>query len=210
MSEDQTQETTEDTAAEADDATKASDGADARDDDGLDAALAEYEAKGTSKAAEQSQTEQTTDTKPSSLEASVKELVEDKRARDRQSIAQDMAEAVKQVRGDVSATAYDDAMVEGWLNARAEQDPRVQQAWLDRHKNPVGFQRVLKGLSKDFAKGRATDVDAETTADRDAVTAAVRGATSSPPAEQQPEFGPMANNEYADSVEKKYGYRPAV
>ena len=65
---------------------------------------------------------------------------------------QDMAKTVGAVRGELPAEQFDDTLVKAWINARADEDPRLAQAWVNRHTNPKQFEKVVGGLGREFAK----------------------------------------------------------
>lgn len=93
----------------------------------------------------------------------------------------DMDSAIGFIRGDVDSGVFDNAMVEGWLNAEAHNDPRIGHAFMKRHENPEAYKRVREALAKKF-QGRFKDLpDKNVTEDRDAVASAVRGASKSAP-----------------------------
>lgn len=122
----------------------------------------------------------------------------------------DMANAVKDVRGDLDPESFDDVFVESWINAQAVKDPRLAEAWKQRNSNPSQFKKVVSGLSQKLAKSIAKRPDPNATEDRDAVTAAVRGASTKAPEGKAPDFSKASNNEFRNEVEKQFGYTPNV
>lgn len=123
---------------------------------------------------------------------------------------QDMDETVKKVRGDLDPEFFDDDFVESWLDAQARNDRRLQQAWVERHNNPRQFQKVIEGLSRGFAKKYGKLPDKGATEDREAVTAAVRGASTKAPEGKAPDYSNMSNAEFREAHKKEYGYYPPV
>lgn len=123
---------------------------------------------------------------------------------------QDMTKTVAAVRGDLDPARYDDRIVEAWLNVRATEDPRIANAWLSRHSNPQAFEKVVAHLGREFAKQYGNLPDRQATEDREAVTAAVRGASTKAPEGKAPDFSRMSNTEYRDAHFKEYGYYPSV
>jgi hypothetical protein len=123
---------------------------------------------------------------------------------------QDMNDLVKTVRGEVDPTMADDEFVEAWVDAQARKDPRLQQAWMQRHANPSQFEKVKAELGKGFARKFSKLPDKQVSEDREAVSAAVRGSTKPAPDDKPPNYAGMNNRSFADEVEKKHGFRPGV
>lgn len=121
---------------------------------------------------------------------------------------EDLSRLVKEVKGD---SDFDDDIVEGWIDAQARRDPRLQRAWLEREANPKAFEQISKQLGKEFAKRTGKRPDPALTEDREAVAAAVRGAsTHRAPESTPPTFGAMSNVEYRNEVRQRYGFDPGV
>ena len=109
---------------------------------------------------------------------------------------QDMDKTIKSVRGDLDPEHFDDDFVEAWMDAQARRDPRLSNAWRDRRANPKGFAKVVDGLGRTFAKKYGKMPDKGATEDRDAVTAAVRGASTRAPEGKAPDLGKMTEGEF--------------
>ncbi len=124
--------------------------------------------------------------------------------------AQDMGKAVSAVRGDLDSERFDDRIVESWLNVRAREDERIANAWLQRHSNPNGFKKVLATLGREFQKQYGSSPDKQATEDREAVTAAVRGASTRAPEGKAPDYSGMNNAEFREQHKKDFGYYPPV
>jgi len=120
----------------------------------------------------------------------------------------DMSETVTAIRGDLDPEVFDAPLIEGWLDAQAKQDPRLAKAWLERHANPKQFEQVKTALAKNFAKKFSKLPDRAATEDRDAVSAAVRGASTRAPASQPANLGGMTDAEYRAHVKKEHGFMP--
>lgn len=93
----------------------------------------------------------------------------------------DMDETIRSIRGDVDAEFFSDDLVEGWLNAQANRDPRVGHAFMKRHENPVAYKKVVSALAGQFQKRFKELPDRNITEDREAVASAVRGASKPAP-----------------------------
>ena len=119
----------------------------------------------------------------------------------------DMTETVKTVRGELDAEFFDDRFVEAWMDAQAREDPRLAKAWTERHANPKQFSKVVETLGRSFHKKYGKLPDKGATDDREAVSAAVRGASTKAPEGKAPEFGRMNDAEFRDTVYKEYGIR---
>lgn len=83
-------------------------------------------------------------------------------------------------------SAFDDDVVEAMLNAKAQKDPRLQQAWLQRHQKPMEWNKVMKAVAWDIAKGLKRAPDEQLTADREAARAAVSGRATEAPGDNEP------------------------
>lgn len=121
---------------------------------------------------------------------------------------EDLQKLVHEVKGDLD---FDDDLVEAWIDTQARKDPRLQRAWLEREGNPKAFGQIAKELSKSFAKRTAKRPDPALTEDREAVVAAVRGAsTQRAPESSPPAYGNLSNVEYRNEVRSRYGFDPGV
>lgn len=175
----------------------------------LDAALAEFDSATTTTSTTTSTPEQkptTTATDPALAERLA--VIERERADERFQKA--ISPVLQKVRGDVPSDVFDDDELIAWMDAKAKRDPRLQNAWSNRDKNPQAWDRVVDGLSRDFAKKFTPRIDERATADREAVAAAVRGASTRAPEGKAPDFAGMSNVEFREAHKKEYGYYPPV
>lgn len=131
------------------------------------------------------------------------------RDRERQ-FKQDMDKTIQEIRGDLDPGTYDDTFMEAWVEAQARDDQRLQHAWADRHDNPKHFARVVETLGREFGKKFKSAPDAQATEDREAVSAAVRGASTPAPVEKPADYSNMNDNEFREEMEKKYGISPLI
>jgi hypothetical protein len=121
---------------------------------------------------------------------------------------EDIGKLVKEVKGDLD---YDDELVEAWVHSQANKDKRLVKAWEEREANPQTFQTIAKGLAREFAKRASKRADPQVTEDRNAVAAAVRGAsTHRAPESTPPNYAQQSNAEYRRSVREQYGFDPGV
>jgi hypothetical protein len=117
--------------------------------------------------------------------------------------------AINSIRGDIGKEVYSDDMVAGWINGIAKSDERVQSAWKNRHAEPEKYQRVVASLGRRFRSEQVGNLpDRDATADRAAVTAAVRGASTRQPEAKPPDFSRMSDAEARDAIQKQHGYTP--
>jgi hypothetical protein len=122
----------------------------------------------------------------------------------------DIKPVIATVRGDIPKEVFDDFEVQGWLDAKARKDPRLQKAWDNRESNPAAWGKVEKALSAEFAKKFQKLPDPNVTEDVAAVTAAVRGASKQAPPAQQPNLGKLSRAEFRKHVMETHGYDPGV
>ena len=117
----------------------------------------------------------------------------------------DMDDTVKTIRGELDPEIFDGPLIQGWLDAQAQQDQRLAKAWVDRHANPKQFEQVKTALAKNFAKKFSKLPDAAATEDRAAVTAALRGASTRAPEGKAPEYGKLSNADFEKEKAKLFG-----
>jgi hypothetical protein len=98
----------------------------------------------------------------------------------------------------------------GWLDQMAREIPEAAASWQNRHNNPRQWAKWERYLSRAVEAEFKSPVDPVATDDRDAVAAAVRGASTKVTAEPPPSFGHMSNSEFRKSVREKYGFDPGV
>lgn len=177
-------------------------GQDARKDgDDVDTLLNEFQASTkTSEPAPQPKPEpkagtEATPSKPDPAIAEVRDYI----------FRQDMNKTVTAVRGDLDPERFDDDFIEAWLDTRSRKEPRLAEAWVNRNRNPQAFQKVVAGLGREFSKKYGSLPDKQATEDREAVTAAVRGASNKAPEGQPPNFGSMTDAEFAAEKSKMFG-----
>ena len=167
----------------------------ARTEDDLDTLLAAFDDQGKPSSSASAKPEPKAE--PGNTEKSPPAVADGALAEVQQFIfRQDMDKTIKSVRGDLDPEHFDDEFVEAWMDAQARRDPRLSNAWRDRRANPKGFQKVVDGLGRTFAKKYGKMPDKGATEDRDAVTAAVRGASTRAPEGKAPDLGKMTEGEF--------------
>lgn len=180
----------------------------AREGDDLDKLLAEFDGGKTRPAPEPTKPEQTGT--PDDLKALADEVRGLRTERQQETFRRDMDATIKNVRGDLDPEFFDDTFIESWVDSQARKDPRLATAWANRHANPQQFQKVVDTLGRSFAKKYSKLPDKQATEDREAVTAAVRGASTKAPEGKAPDFASLSNNEYRTTVKQLYGFDPGV
>lgn len=120
----------------------------------------------------------------------------------------DMADTVEKVRGDLDADFWGPALVEGWIDSMAKQDSRLATAWAERHQNPQHFDRVVATLGRKFHEKFSKLPDKQATEDKEAVTAAVQGASTTAPEKKPTSYNGMSDAEFRKSVRDEYGFEP--
>lgn len=119
-----------------------------------------------------------------------------------------VADTVKAIRGDVPEELYDDEMIGAWLDVQARKDARLITAFNQRAQNPKQWAKVQVELSKALAKKAGRQVDRGATEDREAVAAAVRGASTKASPDRPANYGHMPASEGRKDVIEKYGFDP--
>lgn len=193
-------------------AKPAAEGADARDDKGddLDALLSQYDTETQQKpgadAASKPEQKQATDSDPvKKLATEVEELR--RREADRQ-YRSDIQPVLQKLRGDIPPELYDDEDIQDWLDREAKKDTRIAKAWQNRHDDPRTLDKVVDALGKRLSQRFSKLPDKQATDDRDAVAAAIRGASTKAPEGKAPDYSKASNQEFANQVEKDFGFRP--
>jgi hypothetical protein len=109
---------------------------------------------------------------------------------------QDMDKTIKNIRGNLDAEFFDDAFVESWIDTQAKGDHRLGLAWANRHNNPKQFAKVEEMLGRTFAKKYGKLPDKQATEDREAVSHAVRGASTRAPEGTAPDMTRLTDQEF--------------
>lgn len=188
-------------------------GNDAPDVNELDALLKQYDESVTPAQSNNSSNNNTpaSEQKPDDLNDRIRAVVEhqerDIAERRATAVKQAIDDAAKAVKGDLPDSVASVNIARGWLKDAADNDKRIQKAFSERETNPDGWNKVLAGLSKAFAK-EVRRPDQTATEDREAVTAAVRGASSNAPAAKEPDIKRMTDTELRKYQQEKFGYTP--
>ena len=122
----------------------------------------------------------------------------------------DMATTVEAVRGDLDADYFDDNWIESWIDGQAKDDRRLAKAWVDRAQNPKQFQKIVGELGRRFTKKFSSFPDKQATEDKDAVAAAVQGASTKAPEDKPTNYVGMSDAEFSESIRKEHGFEPLI
>lgn len=205
-----TEETDKQAVAEKPDAQAkpAAEGADAREQgDDLDTLLAKFDEKTEPKVGAPPKPETKADKGNDPILQRLTEL--EKRDAERE-FQRDIQPVVQKVRGAVPVELYDDADIKDWIDRQAKADPRLTRAWLNRREDPATFDKVIGGLGRKLADKFSKIPDKQATEDREAVTAAVRGASTKAPEGKAPDYSNLSKEQFRERVEKDFGYTPNV
>lgn len=139
---------------------------------------------------------------PASTTAADPEIAELKRKVASMEFKQEFEPILKRVRGELSPEVLSDEELTDLLDGRAKRDPRVQNAYMNRHANPSAWAKIEKALNAELSKKFTPRVDAAATEDRAAVAAAVRGTSNKAPEEKTPDYGSMPNSDFQRELAK--------
>lgn len=117
---------------------------------------------------------------------------------------------LKRIRGDIPDSVLSDAEITDLLDGRAKRDPKLQNAYLNRQANPAAWAKVEKMLGAEISGKFSKLPDPDATSDKEAVAAAVRGASTKAPPEKPPNLGQLSNPEYRKKVKEDWGFDPGV
>lgn len=173
--------------------------------DELEALLSTYEQQATPKP----QTEQTQNTDLAATVRSLQDTVDAIRRSDAdRRNTEDLARAINDIKGNSDVKDY---VVEGWINAEARTNPRINDIWSNRDSDPQAARKLISSLKSKFAKEQTQKSDPNATEDRAVVAAAVRNASSNrAPEEKPPDFAGLTDGEFRQQVKKEYGFDPGV
>jgi len=167
----------------------------------LDALLAEFQTQTTK-----------TETAPQTPPANQQTTIDPNRfvALENRFFQQDLDKALANIRGDLKVP---DRIARGWIDQMARENPTISAAFANRDSNQTAWQKIERGLAKEFAKEMAhfTAIDPNATEDRAVVAAAVRGAsTNRVPETPPPNYAVMRSGDFRKDVLEKYGFDPGV
>lgn len=147
--------------------------------DSLDAALAEFEAS--NKIEPEKPASAPADVDPKALDDIRRDIATIKEDNARRQTDGDVADAVKSLQGGLEDLNLLDKAVNIRLHGYASTDERFLKAFQTRQDNPAAWKRVLDNVSKEIREEFELRPDANLTADREAVGAAVRNASTTSP-----------------------------
>ena len=106
------------------------------------------------------------------------------------------ANAIKDSVGEIPVNLPDEVF-EGLLYQRAENNPAIMKAWMNRGKNPEGWNKVLKAVGKEFGDKLKQTPDAKATGDWNAVESSMHSASTSSQNEPSKDVAKMSDAEFA-------------
>lgn len=114
-----------------------------------------------------------------------------------QTTNQDIDKAVEEISSSIEANVPKSAL-RGMLNDMAVTDPRLRKAFENRHSDSATWNKVLKAASKKIQKEFSGLPDKGLTDDRDAVSAAIQGASKTIVDDEAPNFKKMTDAEFEE------------
>lgn len=120
--------------------------------------------------------------------------------------AQALKPVIEKIRGDIPREILSDEEVLDLIDGRARRDTRLQRAWLNRANDPNAWNKIEKALGSELSKKFSKLPDPDATGDREAVTAAVRGASHKAPEDKDPNWSNMTDGELLQERKKRYGF----
>ena len=152
---------------------------------------------------------ETTTAKPQPAPEAVKPAAVDPVADVRRELAelkvQKQLDAVlTRIRGDVPEDVLSNEELLDLLDGKAKRDPRIRDAFQRyiEKSDTTSWSKLEKALKAEIGKKFQPRTDANATADRDAVAAAVRGTSTKAPDEKQPAYGAMSNSDFQKELAK--------
>jgi hypothetical protein len=100
-----------------------------------------------------------------------------------------------------------------WFVSEATMNPELRRAFDHRNDSPQArafAERAFKRAVNPLYETARKQPDANATADRNAVAAAMKGYTGSPPPEQPVNIGNLSNAEFNQLIREKYGINSGV
>lgn len=195
MTEDNTQPVIDETEAQVQPAAEAPDARNEPSDD-LDSFLSEFENQ---TKPQPQQTQPPSDDLASQVAELRRELDQQRQLSVKQSNKDALAEAIKDVRGDLDLP---DFAVKGFIYDKAEELPKLNEIFENRSNDPAAWKKAKARLRAELAKEHAKVPDRNATEDKEAVTAAMRGTTTRAPEEKAPHYGAMNDAELRAEMAK--------
>jgi len=120
----------------------------------------------------------------------------------RATATKELDEAVTSIRGDLNV---DNKFVKAYLNMKADDDPRLRNAYIQRQNNPVAWAKIEQGLRADLQKFIGAIADKDLTETRDAVASSVLNSKStSSDTETQVDLAKMSDVDFENYKAKLF------
>ena len=189
--------TDEQAATQTDDQPKA--GAEGKGEQDLDSLLREFE----DDEPEKSSSEKTTTENPKKEDSGeLTSFVRDMREKYiRDETEKGMTEVTKSIKGDLPIA---DDLVRGLLEVRAIKNPKIANAYVNRHKNPDAWKGVEGNLRREL-KGMIENLSDKSGASKQKVMEAVRNVQTQSPADT-PDFTKMNNSQFEQWKRSQSGW----
>lgn len=127
----------------------------------------------------------------------VVEYVRQQKARDEAEMArqinEDYRKTVASLKGDLPVS---EKFVDGYLQVRAKEDPRIASAYQNRYKNPAGWEKVSKGLQYEMRKEIQGLPDKSSNETRQTIAAAIQSAQTTNQVVMQKDLKDMDDTEF--------------
>jgi hypothetical protein len=118
------------------------------------------------------------------------------------------AALIRELRGELNVTDKD---VKDFLTIQVRDNSEFLRIYNEREQNPRVYEALKKQLGRDFLKSVNSRPDPTLTEDREAVAAAVRGASiNRAPESPAPNYSHMSNNEFRQSIRDQFGFDPGT
>ena len=101
-------------------------------------------------------------------------------------------------------------LAKGFVRDYVADNPKMEDAFNKRNENPQAYNKMIEILEKEFGNEWSNSgIDAQATEDREAVSAAVRGSSTSAPTDgPAPDYSNMSDAEYREAIHKEHGFTP--
>ena len=178
----------------------------AAQEDGLDALLKEFDDRQEAAAAPKEPVP-ASEPKPEQIDANVLATLEQRlNQQEAREQRRDLEKMLDRFTDGVQADAVE---AEAFLIAMAKREPKIERAYMARGQNPKQWNDIESALKREFTKRWGKKVDKQVTESRDAVSAAVRSASTAAP---QRDFTSQdiidASKEDFDAMQRKLGVTP--
>lgn len=176
----------------------------AAQEDGLDAILREFDSQTEPAREEPKATEPKTETQ---IDANALAVLEQRL--NQQEAREQRRELEKMFDRFTEGVQADAVEAEAFIIASAKREPKIERAYMNRANNPKLWNDLESALKRDFQKRWGKKVDKQVTESRDAVSAAVRSASTAAPQKELTAHDIVnASKDEFDDMQRKLGVVP--